>query len=449
MKFRHFSAAAALFAGVAFSNTAGAQITADSDPVLFWNELATRVVPGAPPAQARILAIMNTAIYDAVNKASNGAGTYYVNGVAAPGGNAQAAASVAAHDVLVSLNAANAAAYDAALASSLSRVPDGVGKTNGMATGAAYASAMLALRANDGSAAVVPYTPGTNPGEWRPTPPGYAPAVAPQWGGVTPFLMTSGSQFRPGPPPSLDSAEYLAAYNEVKDIGAFDSTTRTADQTASAQFWNLANGATWIRIGNDMIADDNQSTFANAQVMARLSVAVADALIAGFDTKYTYNFWRPVTAIQEGDNDGIAGTIGDADWNPLLVTPAHPSYLSTHSIVSGAATTVLLGLGQDQSFCATISGDTRCFDGLVQAGQDAANSRLWGGIHYRFDNETGLATGQEIGRWTLAQNPFAAVPEPATWATMILGFGFIGGALRGRPARVRFGEDRTAPAPAV
>ena len=418
---------------------AAAQITIADDPVLFWNDLAVKSVGGSAPAQARAIAMMNTAIYDAVNRARNGHGVYYNQGVSAPGGNVRAAAAQAAHDVLVAVNPSQAAAYDTALASSLAQVGNGAAKTNGVATGAAYASAMLAARSNDGSTAVVNYVPGSLPGQWRPTPPGYGPAAVPQWGGVTPFLMTSGSQFRPAAPPALDSAEYLAAYNEVKDIGSANSLTRTADQTNSALFWDTANGTTWIRIGVDVIADDGLSTFGNAQVMAKLSTAVADSLIAGFDAKYTYNFWRPVTAIREGDLDGIAGTIGDPNWSPLFGTPSHPSYLSTHSLQSGAASAVLLGLVQDQAFCDTIGLDTRCFSGIGQAAQDAANSRLWGGIHFRFDNEIGLATGQSIGKWALGQSAFNAVPEPASWALMITGFGLTGGVLRRRAVRVAFG----------
>jgi len=418
---------------------AAADITIADDPVLFWNDLAVKSVGGSAPAQARAIAMMNTAIYDAVNRARNGHGVYYNQGVSAPGGNVRAAAAQAAHDVLVAVNPSQAGAYDTALASSLAQVGNGTAKTNGVATGAAYASAMLAARSNDGSTAVVNYVPGSLPGQWRPTPPAYGPAAVPQWGGVTPFLMTSSSQFRPAAPPALDSAEYLAAYNEVKDIGSANSLTRTADQTNSALFWDASNGTTWIRIGVDVIADDGLSTFGNAQVMAKLSTAVVDSLIAGFDAKYTYNFWRPVTAIREGDVDGIAGTIGDPNWAPLFGTPSHPSYPSTHSLQSGAAAAVLLGLVQDQAFCDTIGPDTRCFSGIGQAAQDAANSRLWGGIHFRFDNEIGLATGQSIGQWALGQSTFNAVPEPASWALMIAGFGLTGGVLRRRASRVAFG----------
>ncbi len=417
-----------------------AAITADGDPVLFWNDLAIRTAGGNPANQARVIAMVNAAMYDAVNRTYNGAGNYYNVAVAAPGGNVRAAASQAAHDVLVAVNGAQAAAYDAALTASLAQVGPGTAKTNGVTTGAAYASALVALRANDGSTPPpgFTYTPGNMPGQWRPTPPGNAPAAIPFWGNVTPFLLSSGSQFRPDAPPTLDSAAYLAAYNEVKEIGSLTSATRTADQTASALFWDVSNGTTWNRIGLDLIADDGLSTLENARVMAKLSAAVADSLIAGFDAKYTYNLWRPVTAIREGNNDGVDETSGDAGWNPLFATPAHPSFLSTHSTQSGAASAVLLSLVQDQAFCNTIAGDTRCFTGIADAAADAANSRLGGGIHFRFDNEMGLATGQAVAGWALAQAAFNAVPEPASWALMIAGFGMVGAGMRRRRVAVAF-----------
>ncbi|WP_254447802.1 PEPxxWA-CTERM sorting domain-containing protein [Sphingomonas sp. ID1715] len=436
-------AAAAAIATFAAAPAAAVDYTVDSDPVLFWNDLAIKTAPANAANQARIIAAMNTAIHDAVSRSYNGADVYYNQGVSAPGGDVRAAVSVAARNVLASLNGSNptiVAMYDAALSANLAKVPDGTAKTNGIATGNAYSAAMLLNRMNDGSTPPpgFSYTPGNLPGQWRPTPPGNLAAAIPFWGQVKPFLLSSGAQFRPDGPPDLDSAEYLAAYNEVKEIGAKNSATRTEDQRLSALFWDVSNGTTWNRIGLDLISDDNLSTLENSRVMAKLSTAVADALIAGFDAKYTYNFWRPVTAIREGDNDGVDGTVGDANWESLFAAPNHPSYPSTHSLQSGAASAVLLALVKDQAFCNQIGPDMRCFDGIADAAQDAANSRLWGGIHFRFDNEIGLATGQTIGRWALAQNAFNAVPEPASWALMIAGFGLAGAAVRRRVVRVAY-----------
>lgn len=430
---------AALLGCLGAAEPVSAAITVNDDPVLFWNDLAIQMLGGSPLTQSRSVAMMDAAMYDAVNRTYNGAGFYYNQNVTAPGGDVRAAASVAAHDVLVAVNPANAGAYDAALAASLALVNPGAAKQNGMTTGAVYAAGMLALRQNDGSTDVVNYVPGDQPGQWRPTPPGFAPAAAPQWGNVTPFLLNSGDQFRPGAPPALTSAEYTAAYNEVKEVGAANSATRTADQTASALFWDTSNGLTWTRIGVDVIADDGLSTFDNARVMAKLSTAIADSFISVWDSKYHYSFWRPVTAIREGDTDGNPDTIADLDWSPLFATPAHPSYAAAHATQSGAAAAVLLGLVADQAFCSTIGPDTRCFTGIGEAAEDAANSRVWGGIHWRFDVETGLAMGDSVGQWALAQSAFDAVPEPASWTMMIAGLGFAGAALRRRRTRLVLG----------
>lgn len=430
-----------LAAAAALSGASPAAAGIADDPVLFWNDLAIKLVGGPAPAQARVMAMLNAAMHDAVNSTYNSANNYYNVGVAAPGGNLEAAASVAARNVLVAVNAANAGAYNDALTARLGLVSDGAAKTNGMTTGAAYATAMLLARTGDGSVAPpgFTYTPGTNPGDWRPT--DARPAAIPHYKDVTPFLMTSPSQFRPGDAPELGSEAYAKAYNEVKVIGSATATLaeRSLDQTNSALFWDTSTGTTWHRIAVDLIADDGKTTLENARIMAKTSAAIADSLIAGWDSKYTYNLWRPITAIREGDTDDNAATEKDAGWNSLFAAPPHPSYLSTHSLQSGAAASVLLSFGVDQAFCNTIGLDTRCFDfGLAQAAQDAANSRLWGGIHFRFDNEIGLATGETIGRFAMAQNAFNAVPEPATWAMMIAGFGLAGAAVRRRAVRVAF-----------
>lgn len=422
---------------VAAPQAADAAITASSDPVLFWNQVALTNVPGSPPQTTRGIAMVNIAMYDAVSRTYNQP-TFYNAGVVTPGGDVRAAASVAARNVLVALNPANTAIYDAALAQSLALIGDGTDKANGMATGAAYAAATLQARANDGAGAVVPYVPSGLPGTWQPTPPANAPAALPHWGNVDPFLLTSGDQFRPGPPPALTSAEWAAAYNEIKIVGSAGATLaeRSADQTQSAQFWAAGSGTTWLRIALDKGETAGLSTLENARLFARLMTAGADTQIAGFDAKYAYNFWRPVTAIRAGETDGNALTIGDPDWNPLNAAPAHPSYVSTLSSIS-ASSALILGdaFGDAQSFCLTLSGIQRCWMSYSEAALDASNSRLWGGIHYRFDNEAGRELGRQIGVFTLASSAFAAVPEPQTWAMMIAGFGLAGIAVRRRRIR--------------
>jgi hypothetical protein len=422
---------------IAFAAPAAA-IDVSDDPVLFWNDLMVTLLPGSPPAQTRGYAMVNIAMHDAVNAALGKPNFSYMKGVGASGGDIRAAASQAAHDVLFAIDTdpGRRAQYGAALAASLALVPDGAAKDAGLANGAAHAAAIIARRTGDGSAPGAPWVPGDQPGDWRPTPPGFAPGALPHWGGVDPFLMQSGDQFRPGPPPALTSAEYAAAYNEVKLVGAADGEAmghRTADQTASALFWDAANGAPWMRIGLLVAEDEGLDTLGFARAFGLLSTSLADALIAGFDAKYHYALWRPVTAIRLGDTDGNDATIGDAAWESVFPAPAHPSYLSTHSSLSGAGASVLSAIfGDDEGFTFAIAGDVRSFTGLEQAALDGANSRLWGGIHFRFDNDAGLATGRGIGAWALDGRAFNPVPEPATWALLIAGFGLVGAMVRRR-----------------
>ncbi|HEX7947909.1 MAG TPA: PEPxxWA-CTERM sorting domain-containing protein, partial [Phenylobacterium sp.] len=260
------------------------------------------------------------------------------------------------------------------------------------------------------------------------------PAALPGWGAVDPWLLNSGDQFRPGPPPAIGSVAYAAAYNEVMAVGSATSATRTADQTASAQFWAAASGTgPWIQAGLDVAQTAGLSTLENARLFATLSTAIADVAIATWDSKYAYDYWRPVTGIRNGDLDGNDATVADPSWNPLIVTPAFPSYFSAHAAVAGAASTILGSfLGDGHSFCLMASGATRCFSGYEQAATDAANSRLWGGIHWSFDNATGLATGRAVANYALASKAFDAVPEPSAWGVMIMGFGLVGRLLRRR-----------------
>ncbi len=419
---RFYSAALAATLMTA-SGAASAVPMVTDDPILFWNQRAVANVAASPFVQTRTFAMVNIAMHDAVNLALGRPNKSYLGNVGiTPGGDTRAAASQAARDVLVALNPANAAQYDAALAQSLALVTDGKAKDKGIKTGAAYAAAVLAKRATDGSTASVTYATTGLPGDWRPTSAGNP--AAPHWGDVMPFVLASGDQFRPGPPPALDSAEYAAAYNEVKEIGSATSATRTPDQTASALFWDVSNGATWLGIGLTVAEDEGLSTIEYARAFALLTTGVADALIAGFDAKYEYRLWRPVTAIREGDTDGNAATTADAAWAPLFGTPLHPTYISTHSALSGVASTILLQAFGDEGFTYTIAGDTRSFTGLEQAALDGANSRLWGGIHFRFDNEAGLLLGQNIGRQAIDGPLFDAVPEPGTVALMLGGLGF-------------------------
>jgi PAP2 superfamily len=449
-RFAVFTASCLLVSSMLAAPPAAAAIDVNSDPVLYWNDIAIRnavaLSPGGAPAQARVYAMVNIAMHDAVNATRGGIDKSYLSGVANAGGDSRAAATQAAHDVLVKLNPANTSVYDSALANSLALITDSVAKTNGIATGRAYALAIDANRLGDRSGIAGAYTPpgqpDLNPGAYQLTP-GVSAAVLPAWGNVKPFVISSVNDFVVAPPPALSSGDYAAAYNEVKDIvnalrPATGLTPEQQDQKNSALFWDVSNGGTWIRVALTIAEDEGLDTLGFAQVFATLSSGLADAAIAVWDAKYDNAFWRPITAIQNGEFDGNPMTIGDVSWTSLFNAPGHPSYVSAHSGLSATASAILRSyFGDDEAFSFSIGPDTRSFTSISQAELDAANSRLWGGIHFRFDNEAGLQLGREVGARVLSINPFGTVPESSTWAMMIAGFGAVGLSMRRRRLGVR------------
>jgi hypothetical protein len=375
--------------------------------VLEWNQLALHAVGQArlsPVAASRALAITAAAVYDSVVAIDGSFELYHAQVHASHGASLEAAAAQAAHDTLTALLPAQATTFDSALAADLVGIPPGQAR-QGVEVGHEVAQQILDWRSTDGSSATVAYTPGTDPGDWQPTPPANLPALAPQWPYVTPFAMTSGSQFRPAPPPALDSAEYATAFNEVKDLGRADSTTRTDEQTQIAKFWNDGLGTAfamgyWNRIAAQVVTDQGLGLVQDARVFALVNIAEADAHIACWDAKYTYNLWRPVTAIRAADTDGNPDTEPDATWTPLLVTPNFPSYMSAHSTLSAAAAGVLTSLfGHDYHF--TVGAEsvtyTRSFASFDAAAAEAGQSRIYGGIHYQFDNQAAQTSGHAVG----------------------------------------------------
>ncbi len=304
MNIRTLIAAGLALAVLTVAPRSGADVISD------WNDTAIQVIkaanqsinPNALPA-SRALAMTHVAQFDAVNSV---VGCYqpYALHVAAPGASPEAAAAQAAYRVLTTLYPSQLSPLDAALATSLGAVPDGPAKTDGIALGNAAAATVLASRANDGSTAVVPYTPGSGPGVWAPTPPAFAPALFPQWRYVTPWTLTAPEQFRPGPPPALDSATYTADFVEMKAIGATNSSVRTPEQTDIALFhiafppYTLGNAARNAAAAHPLRLVDS------ARLFALLYMSMADAVISVWDAKFTYSFWRPVTAIPAADTDG-------------------------------------------------------------------------------------------------------------------------------------------------
>jgi hypothetical protein len=400
-----------------------------ANEVLTWNEMALKAVAagGQNPVQiSRTLAMVQGAVHDALNASTRRYAAYYFEGPGDTGASPEAAVATAAHTVLVGVLpsfgtpaqkvAALAIAEDAYLAS-LSPGGDGVAKSKGVAVGRAAGAAMLALREHDGATKDAPYTPSTGPGRWRPHPnpdppdppittkelaPGYAPALLPGWGHVTPFTLLSASQFWLPGPPALTSEAYARDFNEVKRLGGRENSARTAEQTEIARFWFEGIPA-WSRIARVVAQARGLDAWDSARLLALMHLAMADGYIAGFKVRYAYDFWRPVTAIREGDADGNDATTGDLRWNSLQNTPAIPDYPSTMSLISGAAAPVLASvLGTDQVSFSVTSGPpfkdiTRAYTSFSQAARESADSRVYAGIHFRTACEDGLVLGRQIG----------------------------------------------------
>jgi hypothetical protein len=406
------------------------------DEVTDWNiaGLEIAIAGGQNPIHhSRTLAMMHLSIHDALNAIDRRYEPYLYEGRAEPGAAPDAAVAAAARDVLAGVipawgnpeqragaQAKLAAAYTAALA----KIPDGAAKNSGIAAGQAAARAMLAARGGDGASATVAYTPGTAPGRWQPTPnpvppnppvpvpamaAGNQPAMLVQWANVTPFTMATPWQFRLPGPPALTSTQYARDYDEVKRVGGKNSTERTAAQSEIAKFWYESSPVGWSRVARVVGAQRGLDRWENARLLALVNAGIADGYIAGADTRYLYNFWRPVTAIRAGDTDGNDATPGDPIWESFLNTPPLPDYPSTHSVAGGAAAAVLSRfLGTDQMGFTMPSGPpfggiTRAFTGFSQASQENADSRVYAGIHFRSACQDGIRLGEQIGRRAFAQ----------------------------------------------
>ena len=378
---------------------------AHADVVTEWNNAALDAIRAghtAPPIASRSLAILHVSIYDAVNGIDRTHEPYLVQSEVPASASREAAASAAAHEVLVNLFPAVASSFDTLYAAILATIPDGPHKVAGIVWGEFVANQILAARANDGWDATVPLPGGSGPGVWVPTPPAFLPYLLPQWGFVTPFAMNSSSQFRPPGPPLLDSERYAADYNEVKELGALLGSTRTEEQTEIALFWADGAGTEtppghWNSIAQTIAAARGNILEENARLFALLNIAMADAAICAWDAKYTFHLWRPVTA--------IAFAEPELNWMSFIVTPPFPDYVSGHSTFSGAAATVLaLFYGTEDLPFTTgsdfLPGVYRSFPTCLDAAEEAAVSRLYGGIHFRSANEDGLQAGISIGEWT-------------------------------------------------
>jgi hypothetical protein len=389
--------------------------SAHADVITDWNEKAVAfVTPRMPPPHAhRVTAIMHVAMFDAVNSIDRRYRPYLTQLPAAPTTSREATAAAAAGTVLVKLHPAAADEVKTALDAYLAPIPDGVTKVEAIKLGEAVAARILEARANDGSSAPDDYRPRTTPAVYVPTP----PLSAPMWPKVKPFAMTSPSQFRPEPPISLVSERWAADLNEIKDCGSRASAKRTARQTEDAHFWLITGPQAYDPIVRQLVAARKTSLIDSARFMALTSVAAADALIAVFDAKYHYNFWRPVTAIRNGDLHGNPAIERDATWQPIDNTPMHPEYPCAHCITASAVVGVaeeVFGTVDVPEFSmtsATAPGITHRWTNLQALADEVSEARIWSGFHYRFSTQVGQEMGHKIARH-VTQN----VMRPATAA---------------------------------
>ena len=401
-----------------------------ADEVLDWNEMLFRaaLVGGTSALNTtRTAAIVQAAVFDAVNGIERRYTSIHVAPAGPAGASREAAAAKAAYTALVQLYPAQKAVLDARLAVSLAELgthesPGAI--ASGAAWGETVANAILAWRATDGfTPAPPPFLGGTAVGQWRPTPPGFLSGAGPQFAYMTPWVIASPSQFRPAGPPALTSARYAADFNETKSMGNATSPLRSADQTQYAWFWAASTASfMWNSVARSLISDSEHdrgdgddhrndrfgrraSTLSNARLLAQLNLAMADAGIGCWEAKYFYVFWRPVTAIPLAATDGNQATTEDASWAPLFATPAHPEYPSGHSCVSGAAGVILADrFGERTRFSVDndlMPGVIRSFRSFASALEEVKNARIFAGIHFRSATTDGQALGASVAEYVL------------------------------------------------
>ena len=401
---------------VVWSALAGVSI-AGADEVVAWNVTAGEVVTAAglqAPQSNRVLAIVHAAVYEAASTVAQRSTAGGQTREVAPDVSLEAAVAAAAHAALARLVPPQRAAIDGALRVALAKLPDGAPKQAGVAVGEAAAAGVLARRAADGDLAREDYRPRTLPGVWVPT----VIPLAPRWPQRTPWLMTGPVQFRPGPPPSLDSESWARDFNEVKELGGAESERRSAAQTESARFWEATLPPIYHGLVRSVAALPGRDVMQNARLFAAVTQASDDALIAVFDAKYHYGFWRPITAVRNGDADGNNSTERDPSWTPLIDTPNHPEYPCAHCIVSAAVGVVLLAeLGPESSVTLTTtsptaSGGAHSWSSIDAFVHEVAMARICAGVHYRTSTEVGAAMGRQVGALAVARFPRRDTASP-------------------------------------
>ncbi len=390
-----------------------------ADEITDWNRnmLQAAFTAGTSPLlTTRVAAIVQSAVFDAVNGIERHYTPIHVEPNAAPGASRRAAAVQAAYAALVKIYPSQKPDLDTKLAASMAAIAseeaaqNSVAIQRGVEWGQTVADAIWAWRLTDGiTPPPPPFLGGNAPGQWRPTPPALAPGAGTAFVHMTPWVIQSSSQFRPAGPPALASDRYAADFNETKGMGSISSASRTTDQTLYARFWHSASGDSfWDNVAVSLARERNLTFSAKARLLALLNLAIADAGIGCFEAKYFYSFWRPVTAIPLAATDGNAGTIEDPAWTPLLVTPGFPEYPSAHACGSSAAATILADyFGESTAFVVTsddpsMVGVTRFFPNFTAAVAEINNARVFAGIHFRSACNDGEALGTAVANYVLS-----------------------------------------------
>ena len=394
--------------------------SARCDVIMDWNAKADAIgiekqLPNVP--NARGLAMLHIAMFEAVNAIDRRYAPYKLNLAAERTTSKEAAAASAAYDILVALYPDQKADLDATLAASLSGIAETEAKSKGIELGKKAAAGIIALRANDSSDKTENYRPYTTPGIYVPT----TLPIESTSPALTPWVMGTGSQFRPGPPPALGSETWTRDLNEIREIGSRNSSKRTAEQTNIGRFWFQTGPRTYNPIVKQIAMARKMDVVDCARLFALSSIAGVDAFIAVFDAKYTYNLWRPVTAIRNADLTSNAATPREESWTPLGVTPMHPEYPCAHCIVAAAIATVLQAVAGDEVDAISLTsptapGVTRKWTRLQDYSDEVSNARVYAGFHYRFSTEVGKDMGKKIGQLTVATQLRGAVasaqPKP-------------------------------------
>lgn len=393
---------------------------ARADAVVDWNRHADAAMAaegpatsGNPIAMARAFAMMHLAMFDALDACTPLFSHYAGSVPPAPDAQPEAAAHAAAHAVLAALYPRQAGALDTSYGEAMAALPDGAAKSAGIALGEKTAGLILALRRDDGTfGGPDTYRPMTAPGTYVPTGLPVVSNVALR----KPFVTQDNARFRPGPPPALDSPAWARDVNETREWGGANSRRRSAWQTETARFWEQLGPPAWNQVARGLSATQAMPLTARARWFALMNMAMFDAYLAVFDTKYHYNFWRPITAIRNGDQDRNDATERDPAWRPLIETPPHPEYPCAHCAADGAAGAILksaFGAGALPRFrvrFAAMPAVTREYDSIQQLQDEIAMARIWGGVHYRNSNEVGELLGERIGDYVLKTSLTARAP---------------------------------------